>query len=129
MLTIAFLHDRGQPVPRLDYLPEEQHCWGLVLHELKQLYSSHACREFLQNLDRHNFRPDTVPQLEDVSQSLRSFFGSRSFVNVVSGQKNGCMLVHLDLRARASDIVSRLLINNSIQQTGGRNSFCTAGAG
>ena len=58
-------------MPRLDYLPEERRCWGTVLHELKKLYPGHACREFLQNLDRYNFREEEVPQLEDISQVLR----------------------------------------------------------
>ena len=58
-------------MPRLDYLPEEGRCWGTVLHELRQLYPSHACCEFLQNLGRYNFREEEVPQLEDISRLLR----------------------------------------------------------
>lgn len=65
----------GEPIPRLEYQPKEKQCWRTVLGELKQLYPTHACREFLDNLAVHNFKEDEIPQLEDVSKVLRSRTG------------------------------------------------------
>ena len=62
---------REDPIPRLQYLPEENQCWATVLRELRQLYPTHACREFLRNFPVFNFREDEIPQLEDISQLLR----------------------------------------------------------
>lgn len=36
-----------------------------------QIYPRHACREYLDSVDKFGFSVDTVPQLEDISQILQ----------------------------------------------------------
>lgn len=36
---------RGEPIPRIHYLPEEEATWGLVLGQLEALFPQHACKE------------------------------------------------------------------------------------
>ncbi len=36
-----------------------------------QIYPRHACREYLQTVDKFGFTVDSVPQLEDISQLLQ----------------------------------------------------------
>ena len=42
-----------------------------MVGELRQLWPSHACREFLQALPLLDFQQHTVPQLEPLSRILR----------------------------------------------------------
>lgn len=47
---------RGEPIPRIDYTPEEVAVWGTALSKLKALFPSHACAEFNAALPNFNFR-------------------------------------------------------------------------
>ncbi|XP_051917139.1 tryptophan 5-hydroxylase 1a isoform X2 [Hippocampus zosterae] len=76
-LAMAYKH--GEPIPRIEFTEEEVKTWGLVYRELKKLYPSHACREYLKNLPLLSkyceYREDNIPQLEDVSRFLRERTG------------------------------------------------------
>ncbi|XP_056273498.1 tryptophan 5-hydroxylase 2-like [Pseudoliparis swirei] len=78
-VEVAMSYRFGQPIPRVEYTPEEVSTWGVVFRELTRLYPTHACREYLQNLpllrQDCGYRDDNIPQLEDVSLFLRGRSG------------------------------------------------------
>ncbi|KIZ03637.1 phenylalanine-4-hydroxylase [Monoraphidium neglectum] len=68
---IARRHEIGDPIPRIDYTPDEVRAWGTALRELKLLFPTAACREFL-----HTFpMEDEIPQLQDISDILTATSG------------------------------------------------------
>ncbi|XP_041931056.1 tryptophan 5-hydroxylase 1-like isoform X1 [Alosa alosa] len=76
-LAMGYRH--GESIPHVDFTEEEVQTWGVVYRELSALYPTHACREYLKNLPlltQHcGYRPDNIPQLEDVSRFLRERTG------------------------------------------------------
>lgn len=76
---IAFSYRYGNPIPRVEYTPEEIKTWGVVFKELTALYPTHACQEFnniftllCQNC---GYNENQIPQLEDVSNFLKDCTG------------------------------------------------------
>lgn len=53
---------RGDPIPPVDYTPQEVATWAAVLAQLQQLLPQHACREYLRALPQFGFAPDRVSQ-------------------------------------------------------------------
>jgi len=58
----------GEPIPCVDYSAEETRVWGHVLDTLVDLYPTHACKEYNDCYKLFNFKPDRIPQLEEVSE-------------------------------------------------------------
>jgi len=78
---IAHNYRTGQPIPRVEYTPEENQTWKDIFEKLLTLYPKHACREHQRILpllrDNCNFCPESIPQLEDVSTFLQDCTGFR----------------------------------------------------
>ena len=65
----------GQPIPTVEYLQSEIETWGVVYRKLKELYPTHACRQFNHIFplleENCGYSPDNIPQLNDVSRFLK----------------------------------------------------------
>ncbi|XP_072321616.1 tryptophan 5-hydroxylase 1-like [Eucyclogobius newberryi] len=76
---LAMSYKHGEPIPHVHFTAEEVCTWGVVFRELKKLYPSHACKEYLKNLPlltKHcNYSEDNIPQLQDVSHFLKERSG------------------------------------------------------
>ncbi len=83
----ALRYKAGDPIPRVDYTPEEQAVWGLTWERLGPLHETHACREWIESskvllLDRVR-----VPQLVDVNVTLaRSGFRMLPVAGLIQGR-------------------------------------------
>ncbi|KAH8301990.1 hypothetical protein KR044_001602 [Drosophila immigrans] len=73
--AIANNFKHGNPIPRVQYTPEEVKTWGTVFVELHRLYQLHAVPEYMENWPELvkfcGYREDNVPQLQDVSTYLK----------------------------------------------------------
>lgn len=76
---IAFHYKHGEPIPRVNYTPEETETWRTVYRQLTQLYPTHACREFNHAfpllIENCGYREDNIPQLQDISDFLHDCTG------------------------------------------------------
>ncbi|HYN30057.1 MAG TPA: phenylalanine 4-monooxygenase [Dermatophilaceae bacterium] len=66
---------RGEPVPRIDYTPEEHEVWAVVGAELAPKHERHACGEYLEAKAALGLPTERVPQLSEVSERLRPLTG------------------------------------------------------
>merc|ERR1712142_729668 len=76
---IAFNYKHGQQIPTVEYTETERGVWRTVYTNLKRLYRSHACYEhnhvFPLLEENCGYSPDEIPQLQVVSDFLRSVTG------------------------------------------------------
>ncbi|XP_066440195.1 tyrosine 3-monooxygenase [Eleutherodactylus coqui] len=76
---IAFSYRHGDPIPQVEYLPEETATWKEVYSTLKSLYPTHACKEHLEAfhlLETYSgYSEDNIPQLQEVSCFLKERTG------------------------------------------------------
>uniref|UniRef100_A0A0X3NJD7 phenylalanine 4-monooxygenase n=1 Tax=Schistocephalus solidus TaxID=70667 RepID=A0A0X3NJD7_SCHSO len=78
---IAADYKHGEPIPRVEYLPEEIETWRYIFDHLTKLFPTHACREFNNSfallVNNCGYNRDNIPQLEDVSKFLHEQTGFR----------------------------------------------------
>jgi len=76
---IAFNYKHGQPIPDPGYTAQEKGVWKEVYTNLTRLYKTHACYEhnhvFPLLEENCGYSPDEIPQLQVVSDFLRSVTG------------------------------------------------------
>lgn len=72
---IASTHEIGQPIPRINYSPEETEVWSSVLKELELLFPKYACQHYLNALPEFGFSQHSIPQLQDISALLQKSTG------------------------------------------------------
>ncbi|XP_063228041.1 tyrosine 3-monooxygenase [Bacillus rossius redtenbacheri] len=77
--SIAFSYKYGDPIPRIDYTESEVSTWSAVFNTVLELCPKHACVEYQRVftlLQKEGiFRPDCIPQLEDMSNFMRKHTG------------------------------------------------------
>ena len=77
--AIARTHKSGRPIPFIEYTEAEVGTWGVVFDQLTKLYPTHACRQhqyvFPLLIQNCGYRPDNIPQLEDISNFLKECTG------------------------------------------------------
>jgi phenylalanine-4-hydroxylase len=84
---LALTYREGDPLPRVDYTPEEQAVWVLTWERLGPLHETYACREWLESsrvlaLDRRR-----VPDFTGVNVTLsRSGFRMLPVAGLISGR-------------------------------------------
>uniref|UniRef100_T1IS97 Biopterin-dependent aromatic amino acid hydroxylase family profile domain-containing protein n=1 Tax=Strigamia maritima TaxID=126957 RepID=T1IS97_STRMM len=76
---VAFEYRHGQPIPRIQYNEDEIKTWGVVYNQLLNLFPTHACKQHIQAfqmLEKEcGYKPDNIPQLEDISNFLKKRTG------------------------------------------------------
>ena len=75
-LNFLFSNFSGDPIPRVEYTPEEVATWREVYNRVDELLPGRACtlhQKALENMMREcGFGPDNIPQMEDLSNYLKS---------------------------------------------------------
>lgn len=89
--NIAFAYKYGDPIPYIEYTERETATWTSVFNTVYELMPKHFCGEYQKVFkmlqDEGIFRPDKIPQLQEMSSFLNSkyiFLGIRSFtLNII----------------------------------------------
>ena len=73
--NLAKEHEVGGLITDVEYSPEETAVWTQTYRKLKPLLEQYACREYLELLDKCNFREECVPQLQDMADIIHAQTG------------------------------------------------------
>ena len=71
----SLAHERGTPLPTIDYTQDEHDIWSVVCAELAPKHEQYAHPEFLAGKAALGLPTDHVPQLEDVTALLEPLTG------------------------------------------------------
>lgn len=89
---IAINYRHGNPIPRVEYTPDEVKTWGAVYEKLTARYQKFACREMNHVLplleENCGYSKNNIPQLDDVSNFLKrtTGFQLRPVTGLLSGR-------------------------------------------
>ena len=70
--SLALAWEPGEPLPRVDYTEEEHDVWRTVCRELAAKHERLACAEYRESAARLALPADHIPQLDEVTASLRA---------------------------------------------------------
>ena len=73
--SIGAAHRAGEPIPDVEYTPEEDEVWRIVSRQLSRQHRAHACREYLLAADRLVLPTERVPQLCEVDARVHALTG------------------------------------------------------
>ena len=65
----------GEPIPQVQYTEAEHEIWRVVCRELHDKHSKYACAAYLEGKGALALPEDHVPQLSEVTESLRPLTG------------------------------------------------------
>eukprot|EP00747_Dinoflagellata_sp_TGD_P167189 gnl/TRDRNA2_/TRDRNA2_191171_c0_seq1.p1 gnl/TRDRNA2_/TRDRNA2_191171_c0~~gnl/TRDRNA2_/TRDRNA2_191171_c0_seq1.p1 ORF type:complete len:478 (-),score=67.79 gnl/TRDRNA2_/TRDRNA2_191171_c0_seq1:378-1811(-) len=75
----AARHHFGEPIPVVDYTPEEHETWSMVYKRLDSMHKEYACDDYQRAMLKFNkhgvITKDKIPQLRDVSELLHASTG------------------------------------------------------
>jgi len=78
---IALKYNQEEEIPKVKYTKQEMKTWEVVFQELQNVYPTHACKRYRQNLDlmkkENLINSKTIPQLGDISKYLMKKTGFR----------------------------------------------------
>ena len=74
---IATSYRPGSPIPVAPYTELEHGVWQTIWKALGPAHRKHACREYLDCLERLDFDSDRIPQLDEVSRKVEAISGFR----------------------------------------------------
>jgi phenylalanine-4-hydroxylase len=84
---VALAYRVGDPLPEIDYTPEEQAVWRTTWERLAPLHRKVACREWLESSRAVDLDRARVPQLAEVNETLgRSGFRMLPVAGLISGR-------------------------------------------
>ena len=75
--AVGAAHRPGDPIPDVDYVPEEDEVWRTVSAELGALHQRFACAEYRRGAARLTLPTDRVPQLREVDERVAALTGFR----------------------------------------------------
>ena len=68
-------HPANEPIPYINYLPEEHMAWKTILSKLASMHDQYACEEYLTRAPRLGLQPSKLEQLSVVSRRLKALVG------------------------------------------------------
>jgi phenylalanine-4-hydroxylase len=74
---IAMTYQPGSPIPAAPYTELEHGVWQTIWKALGPAHREHACREYLDCLERLDFNTNRIPQLDEISQKVEVISGFR----------------------------------------------------
>jgi phenylalanine-4-hydroxylase len=74
---IATTYQPGSPIPAAPYTELEHGVWRTIWKALGPAHREHACREYLDCLERLDFDTDRIPQLDEISRKVEAISGFR----------------------------------------------------